>query len=180
LLIKKFREKNTETPIILMGYMNTFLANSQAMKEAHHSGTDAVLIVDIPGESNIEDLGIINRNLASISLIAPTTSEDRITKICDSSSGFIYYVTLRGVTGSSHLNINEAEQNINFIKSKTSLPVFAGFGIKSPDDALNLSKISDGIVIGSSIVQMIHEQSHKKEFKKIYNYLNEMAAAITR
>jgi tryptophan synthase alpha subunit len=58
--------------------------------------------------------------------------------------------------------------------------VFAGFGIKSPDDALNLSKISDGIVIGSSIVQMIHEQSHKKEFKKIYNYLNEMAAAITR
>ena len=180
LLIKKFREKNTETPIILMGYMNTFLANSLAMKEAHLSGTDAVLIVDIPGESNIEDLGIINRNLASISLIAPTTSEDRITKICDSSSGFIYYVTLRGVTGSSHLNINEAEQNINFIKSKTSLPVFAGFGIKSPDDALNLSKISDGIVIGSSIVQMIHEQSHKKEFKKIYNYLNEMAAAITR
>ena len=179
-LIESFREKNTDTPIILMGYMNTFLANAEDLKEAHQSGTDAVLIVDIPGESNLEDLGIKNKNLASISLIAPTTSEDRISKICNSSSGFIYYVTLRGVTGSSHLNINEAESNINFIRSQTSLPVFAGFGIKTPDDAFNLSKISDGIVIGSSLVQMIHEQSDQKEFKKIYNYLHEMAEAISR
>ena len=107
-LVESFREKNTDTPIILMGYMNTFLANAEDLKEAHQSGTDAVLIVDIPGESNLEDLGIKNKNLDSISLIAPTTSEDRISKICNSSSGFIYYVTLRGVTGSSHLNINEA------------------------------------------------------------------------
>ena len=179
-LVESFREKNTDTPIILMGYMNTFLANAEDLKEAHQSGTDAVLIVDIPGESNLEDLGIKNKNLASISLIAPTTSEDRVSKICNSSSGFIYYVTLRGVTGSSHLNINEAESNINFIRSQTSLPVFAGFGIKTPDDAFNLSKISDGIVIGSSLVQMIHEQSDHKEFKKIYNYLHEMAEAISR
>ena len=122
--------------------------------------------------------GIKNQNLASISLIAPTTSKDRITKICNSSSGFIYYVTLRGVTGSSDLNINEAESNINYIRSKTSLPVFAGFGIKTPEDAFNLSKISDGIVIGSSLVEMIHQQSSKKEFKKIYNYLHEISEAI--
>ena len=179
-LVESFREKNTDTPIILMGYMNTFLANAEDLKEAHQSGTDAVLIVDIPGESNLEDLGIKNKNLASISLIAPTTSEDRVSKICNSSSGFIYYVTLRGVTGSSHLNINEAESNINHIRSQTSLPVFAGFGIKTPDDAFNLSKISDGIVIGSSLVQMIHEQSDQKEFKNIYNYLHEMAEAISR
>ena len=179
-LVEKFRKKNTDTPIILMGYINTFLANVETLKEAHQSGADAVLIVDIPGESDLKDLGIKNQNLASISLIAPTTSEDRITKICNSSSGFIYYVTLRGVTGSSDLNINEAESKINYIRSKTSLPVFAGFGIKTPEDAYNLSKISDGIVIGSSLVQMIHEQSDKKEFKKIYNYLHEMAEAISR
>jgi tryptophan synthase alpha chain len=179
-LVKKFRKKNTDTPIILMGYMNTFLANAKALKESHHAGTDAVLIVDLPGETDLEDLGIANKNLASISLIAPTTSQDRISKICNSSSGFIYYVTLRGVTGSSHLDINEAKSNIEFIRSQTILPVFAGFGIKTPDDAFYLSKISDGIVIGSSLVQMIHNQSNQKEYKNIYNYLHEMSEAINR
>ena len=126
----------------------------------------------------LKNIGIKNTNLASISLVAPTTSKDRISKICNNSSGFIYYVTLRGVTGSSHLNISEAESNINYIRSQTSLPIFAGFGIKTPDDASNLSKISDGVVIGSSIVEMIHNQSSQKEFKKIYNYLNEISKAI--
>ena len=177
-LVKKFRETNSDTPIILMGYINTFLANAQALKESHNDGTDAVLIVDVPGESDLGDLGITNTNLASISLIAPTTTQDRISKICNSSSGFLYYVTLRGVTGSSHLDISEAENNINFIRSQTSLPVFAGFGIKTPDDAYNLSKISDGIVIGSSLVEMIHNQSSQKEFKNIYNYLRKIAEAI--
>lgn len=177
-LVKQFREKNTDTPIILMGYINTFLANVTALKESHNYGTDAVLIVDVPGESDLEDLGIKNTNLASISLIAPTTSKDRITKICNSSSGFIYYITLRGVTGSSHLDISEAESNINYIRSQSSLPVFAGFGIKTPDDASNLSKISDGIVIGSSLVEMIHNQSDQKEFENIYNYLRKISEAI--
>ena len=178
-LIKKFREKDTDTPIILMGYINTFLANSQALMESHASGSDAVLIVDIPGETDIKNIGIKNTNLASISLIAPTTSKDRISKICNNSSGFIYYVTLRGVTGSSHLNVSEAESNIKYIRSQTSLPVFAGFGIKTTDDASNLSKISDGVVIGSSLVEMIHNQSSQKEFKKIYNYINEISEAIS-
>jgi tryptophan synthase alpha chain len=85
---------------------------------------------------------------------------------------------LRGVTGSSNLDIKEAEKNIIDIRSQTSLPVLAGFGIKTPTDALNLSKISDGVVIGSSLVEMINEQSHQKEYKKIYNYLNSMSEAI--
>ncbi len=178
-LIKKFREKDIDTPIILMGYINTFLANIKALKESHAFGSDAVLIVDIPGESDLKSIGIKNTNLASISLVAPTTSKDRISKICNNSSGFIYYVTLRGVTGSSHLNISEAESNIKYIRSQTSLPIFAGFGIKTPDDAANLSKISDGVVIGSSLVEMIHNQSNQKEFKKIYNYLNEISEAIS-
>tara|TARA_B100000287_G_scaffold428899_1_gene481157 strand:+ start:92 stop:889 length:798 start_codon:yes stop_codon:yes gene_type:complete len=177
-LVKRFREKDTNTPIILMGYINTFLSNVGALKRSYNSGVDAVLIVDIPGESNLEDLGIKNENLASISLIAPTTSKERINNICNSSSGFIYYVTLRGVTGSSYLDINEADRNINYIRSQTTLPIFAGFGIKTPEDAFNLSKISDGIVIGSSLVQMIHDQSSNKKFKKIYNYLNKISDAI--
>ncbi len=95
-LVKKFRKKNVDTPVILMGYINTFLANVKALEESYVAGSDAVLIVDIPGESDLKNIGIKNTNLASISLIAPTTSKERISKICDNSSGFIYYVTLRG------------------------------------------------------------------------------------
>ena len=100
-LVEEFRSKRLrDTRIVLMGYINTFLANSKALESIHERGTDAVLIVDVPGESSLEDIGIQNKNIASISLISPTTDNDRIQKICMSSSGFIYYVTLRGVTGS--------------------------------------------------------------------------------
>ena len=79
----------------------------------------------------------------------------------------------------AYTNVDEAESNINYIRSQTSLPVFAGFGIKTPDDASSLSKISDGVIVGSSLVEMINNHSRKKEFKKIYNYLNEISKAIS-
>ena len=177
-LVEEFRSKDSETPIILMGYINTFLANSKELESIHERGTDAVLIVDVPGESSLEDIGIQNKNIASISLISPTTDNDRIQKICMNSSGFIYYVTLRGVTGASNLNENEIQTNITNIKNSSDLPVLAGFGIKTASDACALSQISDGVVIGSVLVEMIHQQSENKDFKKIYNYLNEISAAI--
>ena len=177
-LVEEFRSKDSETPVILMGYINTFLANSNALESIHERGTDAVLIVDVPGESSLEDIGIQNKNIASISLISPTTDNDRIQKICMSSSGFIYYVTLRGVTGASNLNEDEIQTNILNIRNSTNLPVLAGFGIKTASDARALSQISDGVVIGSVLVEMIQELSEKKDYKKIYNYLNEISAAI--
>ena len=177
-LVEEFRSKDSETPVILMGYINTFLANSKALESIHERGTDAVLIVDVPGESSLEDIGIQNKNIASISLISPTTDNDRIQKICMSSSGFIYYVTLRGVTGASNLNEDEIQKNILNIRNSTNLPVLAGFGIKTASDARALSQISDGVVIGSVLVEMIQELSEKKDYKKIYNYLNEISAAI--
>ena len=90
-----------------------------------------------------------------------------------------YYVNLRGVTGSSNLDLDEIKGNINKIKNYSDLPVMAGFGIKSTDDARTLAECSDGIVIGSSIVQMIDEESKSKEFGRISNYLKEMKAAIS-
>ncbi|MDB4029012.1 tryptophan synthase subunit alpha [Gammaproteobacteria bacterium] len=177
-LVEEFRSKDSETPVILMGYINTFLANSKALESIHERGTDAVLIVDVPGESSLEEIGIKNKNIASISLISPTTDNDRIKKICMTSSGFIYYVTLRGVTGASYLNVDEIQINITNIKNSTNLPVLAGFGIKTASDSRALSKISDGVVIGSVLVEMINQQSESKNYKKIYNYLNEISASI--
>jgi tryptophan synthase alpha chain len=158
--------------------MNTFMANKHSLNSIHTRGIDAVLIVDIPGESTLKEMGIQNNNIASISLVSPTTDDERVKKICKTSSGFIYYVTLRGVTGSSNLNPGEVKLNIEKIRTNTDLPVLAGFGIKTPDDAYQLSKISDGVVIGSVLVDMINKQSNQKNFKNIYNYLNKISMAI--
>ena len=136
------------------------------------------MVVDIPGELSLKDYGIDNQNLDIISLVSPTTAQERIQNIVNNSSGFIYYVTLRGVTGSSNLDGKEIAQNIEYIKSLTKTPVMAGFGIKSKDDAKLLSSFSDGVVIGSSIVELIHKNSENKDFHEVSDYISNMKDAI--
>ena len=177
-LVCKFREKDINTPIILMGYINNFLMYKDLINRSHDLGVDGVLVVDIPGELSLEDYGIDNQDLDVISLVSPTTSQERVKEIVKNSTGFIYYVTLRGVTGSSNLDGNEIEENIKYIKSISSIPVMAGFGIKSSDDAKLLSSFSDGIVIGSSIVELIHKNSENKDFHEVSDYISNMKDAI--
>lgn len=179
-LICKFREKDTNTPIILMGYINNFLMYKDLINRSHELGVDGVLVVDIPGELSLEDYGIDNQDLDIISLVSPTTSKERVKEIVKNSTGFIYYVTLRGVTGSSNLDGNEIEQNIKYIKSISSIPVMAGFGIKNSDDAKLLSSFSDGIVIGSSIVELIYKNSENKDFHEVSDYISNMKDAIRK
>ena len=177
-LVGKFREKDSNTPIILMGYINNFLMYKDLINRSHDLGVDGVLVVDIPGELSLEDYGIDNQDLDIISLVSPTTSKERVKEIVENSTGFIYYVTLRGVTGSSNLDGNEIEQNIKYIKSISSIPVMAGFGIKNSDDAKLLSSFSDGIVIGSSIVELIYKNSENKDFHEVSDYISNMKDAI--
>ena len=177
-LICKFREKDINTPIILMGYINNFLMYKDLINRSHELGVDGVLVVDIPGELSLDDYGIDNQDLDIISLVSPTTSKERVKEIVKNSTGFIYYVTLRGVTGSSNLDWNEIEQNIKYIKSISSIPVMAGFGIKNSDDAKLLSSFSDGIVIGSSIVELIYKNSENKDFHEVSDYISNMKDAI--
>jgi tryptophan synthase alpha chain len=178
-LVKKFRTVDQETPIVLMGYLNTFISHIDLVKSADSNSVDSILVVDVPGELNLETYGISNPNINTISLISPTTKEDRVESIAKNSTGFIYYVNLRGVTGSSNLNIDEIQKNISRIQQYTDLPTMAGFGIKSIEDAKTLAACSDGIVIGSSIVEMIDEESSTKEFGRISKYLREMKTAIS-
>ena len=178
-LITKFRLKDNETPVVLMGYLNSFIFFRHLIEENKNNSVDSILVVDIPGELNIEDYGIKNENINTISLISPTTKEDRIKSIANNSSGFIYYVTLRGVTGSSNLNVEEISQNIKEIKKYAKVPTLAGFGIKSEEDAKLLANYSDGIIIGSSIVKMIEDNSDSKEFAKIGDYISDIKKAIS-
>ena len=111
-LVDEFRKSNKETPIVLMGYLNTFISHIDLVQATGKDGIDSILVVDIPGELNLETYGISNPNINTISLISPTTKENRVELIANNSTGFIYYVNLRGVTGSSNLNISEIENNI--------------------------------------------------------------------
>jgi len=178
-LITKFRLKDNVTPIVLMGYLNAFIFFRHLIEENKNNSVDSILVVDIPGELNIADYGIKNENINTISLISPTTKADRIKSIANNSSGFIYYVTLRGVTGSSNLNVEEISKNIKEIKKHAKVPTLAGFGIKSKEDAKLLSSHADGIIIGSSIVKMIEDNSDSKEFAKIGEYLSDIKKAIS-
>jgi len=178
-LVIKFRETNDSTPIILMGYLNTFSFHKSLIDQSDKNGVDAVLVVDIPGELSISNYGLSNPNIDSISLISPTTSQDRVEKIAKNASGFIYYVTLRGVTGSSNLDVEEINKNIQKIRSYSNIPVLAGFGIKSNEDAKLLSEYSDGIIVGSSIVDMIDQEAESKQFDRIGKYLRELKNAIS-
>ena len=109
-LVDKFRETNKDTPIVLMGYLNTFISHIDMVQATGKDGIDSILVVDIPGELNLEGYGINNPNINTISLISPTTKENRVELIANNSTGFIYYVNLRGVTGSSNLDVSEIEK----------------------------------------------------------------------
>ena len=178
-MIKNFRVDDNETPIVLMGYLNTFISHKDLIKENEKNVLDSILVVDIPGESNLADYGLEGNKVNTISLISPTTKENRIKSIAQNSSGFVYYVTLRGVTGSSNLDIDEISKNIQEIKKYASVPTLAGFGIKSPEDARLLAKCSDGVIIGSSLVKMIEENSGSREFDRIGQYITEIKQAIS-
>jgi len=178
-MIQKYRTLDNDTPIVLMGYINTFISHKKLIEKNEENVIDSILIVDMPGEFSLEDYGINNQNINTISLISPTTNKDRIKSISKNSSGFVYYVTLRGVTGSSNLNVEEINQNIQEVKKYASVPTLAGFGIKTPEDAKLLAECSDGIIIGSSLVKMIEENSKLKEFDRIGNYISEIKKAIS-
>ena len=177
-MVVEFRKKDADTPIVLMGYLNTFIAYSDLLDKSDKLGVNAILVVDIPGELKLTNYGITNPNIDTISLISPTTSDARVKQITENSSGFIYYVTLRGVTGSSNLNVEEIEKNISNIRKYTDVPTLAGFGIKSAEDAKILAKSADGVIVGSSIVDMIDAAKTTKDFSEIEEYLKGLKKAI--
>ncbi len=159
-IVKEIRKKNNDIPIILMGYYNPihYYGNLKFIKNAVSSGIDGLIIVDLPMEEDKEfyDLSFKNK-LPLIRLITPTTDEIRLKKILKDARGFVYYVSVTGITGTKSAIVKDVKNKINIIKKITDLPVIAGFGIKNSIDAKEMSSISDGVVIGSSLVQKIDE-----------------------
>ena len=159
-LVSKFRRSNESTPIVFMGYMNTFesMGVKEFCKEASSQGVDGLLIVDMPPEESTEfSIEAKNNQIDVIRLIAPTTDISRVKEICDLSSGYIYYISVKGITGSNDLDSEDVKQKVNLLSSKTDLPITIGFGIKDSDSALSVKDLADGIVAGSVFVDLIGE-----------------------
>ena len=166
-LVKDFRKENNETPIVLMGYLNPIerMGYELFAKLASESGVDAILVVDLPHEEAKEIIAVFKKyNLESIFLIAPNTKINRIKEISKYASGFLYYVSLKGVTGAATLDVAKTIDQLKIIKESIDLPLAVGFGIKDAETAKILSSAADAVVIGSAIVNIIEkEQSNKSK-----------------
>lgn len=159
--VKSFREKNQHTPIILMGYLNPVEAMGfeRFAQQAQAVGVDGVLTVDMPPEETTGYLESIEMHgLDRVFLVSPTTPDSRLAAVNQKGSGFVYYVSLKGVTGSKALDEKDVKTHVEHLKSKTSMPVGIGFGISNGEIAAKMAKIGDAIIVGSALVRLIEEQ----------------------
>ena len=159
-MVKAFRETNTDTPVVLMGYLHPVeVMGYEAFAEAAaDAGVDGVLLVDLPPEEALEVKPVMDAHgLDMIFLVAPTTSDARIKLIGEAGSGYLYYVSLKGVTGSATLNVDEVASRVETIRNLAQLPIGVGFGIKDAESAQAVSRVADGVVVGSALVNQIAE-----------------------
>ena len=165
-LATKAKKIKNDLPIILMGYYNLILyfGIKQFVKRCKESGVDGLIIVDLQPEED-EDLinELKNNQIDLIRLITPTTNEERLKLILHNASGFLYYVSVMGITGQKSADLNDLKKSVAFIKKHTNLPVIPGFGIKNSTDVNNICRIADGAVVGSSIIKIIEENLSNKE-----------------
>jgi tryptophan synthase alpha chain len=161
--------KSTEMPIIFFSYYNPIFVfgNRRFSREAAAAGADGVLVVDLPLEE-AEELRkfTAEAGLAFIPLVAPTTGARRMEQIARDASGFIYYVSLTGITGTGSPVLEELQNNVARIKSKTKLPVAAGFGISTPAQAREIAAAADGVVVGSAFIRLIGEGGDRRKIRE--------------
>jgi tryptophan synthase alpha chain len=182
-MVKQFREKDAETPIVLMGYANPLEAMGyQAFAEkAQQVGVDGILTVDMPPEESEDFLSIMDKHeIDTIFLIAPTTSAERMAKVAKVSKGFIYYVSIKGVTGTASIDVSEVSEKLAMLRDITSLPLGVGFGIRDGKSAAAVSEVADAVVVGSTLVKCIAEHADNPEVlpQSVAALLAEMRHAI--
>ena len=157
-MVRRFRETDATTPIVLMGYYNPIYSRGvdRFLAEAREAGIDGLIIVDLPPEED-DELCIPAQaaGLNFVRLATPTTDEKRLPKVLKNTSGFVYYVSITGITGAAEAHAGAVAPEVARIKAATELPVIVGFGIKTPETAEAIAGIADGAVVGSAIVERV-------------------------
>ncbi len=158
LMVREFRESDTDTPIILMGYLNPIevMGYEAFAKRASQAGVDGTIIVNLPPEEAGSMSSVLDEyGIDSVYLLAPTTTDERARFVTSRSRGFVYYVSLKGTTGASTLDIEDVKEKVTRFKRISTLPIMVGFGIKDAQTAGDVAAIADGVVVGSAIVQLV-------------------------
>jgi len=186
-LVAEFRQRDAETPVVLMGYQNPIEAMGVAafVDKAASAGVDGVLTVDLPPEEADElSAAMGERGMAPIFLLAPTTSAGRTREVASKGSGFVYYVSLKGVTGAANLDTDALAAQVEGIREACALPVGVGFGIRDAETAGQVGRVADAVIVGSAIVRLIHEQTtaaggmNAQVLETVRGFLAELRSAV--
>lgn len=182
-MVSEFRETDNDTPVVLMGYLNPIeiMGYGVFAEKASKAGVDGILVVDLPPEFADRLVAETRpKGIDMINLITPTTSDERIEKICSVASGFIYYVSLKGVTGSTRLDITSVRDRVAHIKQFTSMPVGVGFGIRDGESAAAISKVADAVVVGTVLVNELAKfpQEGDASLERVARHVAEMRQAM--
>ena len=159
-MVKSFRTRDTATPVILMGYLNPVeaMGAEEFARAAAEAGVDGVLTVDMPPEEAEPLAGLLRkRGMDPIFLLAPTTDAARIRRITETASGFVYYVSFKGVTGAARLDVHEVHTRLAAVRRETTLPVGVGFGVRDAATAAALANVADAVIVGSAVVSRMAE-----------------------
>ena len=162
-MARKFREKNSQTPIIVMGYCNPVhhMGYSAFATAAKSAGVDGAIIVDLPPEEDTElREAFDDHDLALIRLATPTTDEKRLPRVVQGTKGFVYYVSMTGITGAAFSQAGSVSQQVSNVREASNLPVVVGFGVKTPERAREVAQDADGVVVGTAIVKTLHENGY--------------------
>lgn len=157
-LVREFRKTDADTPIVLMGYYNPIYVypGEKFLDDAVAAGVDGMIVVDIPPEADEElCLPAVERGINFIRLATPTTDDKRLKTVLKNTSGFLYYVSITGITGAASANPEDVQLQVARLKRATTLPVAVGFGVKTPEQARAIAKSADGVVVGSALVRAI-------------------------
>lgn len=182
-----FRTTNTTTPIVLMGYYNPvyIYGVEKFLIDAKKAGVDGLIIVDLPPEEDSElCIPALKAGLSFIRLATPTTDDKRLPTVMNNTSGFVYYVSINGITGTATPDYSQVSAAVARIKRHTNLPVVVGFGVKTPQDAKAISKGADGVVVGSALIDVLQKSLDEagnatpNTLKSVTDLVSSLSAAI--
>ncbi|MDH4572785.1 tryptophan synthase subunit alpha [Salinicola acroporae] len=184
-MVAEFRQRDSETPVVLMGYLNPIerMGYDVFTRQAQASGVDGVLVVDMPPEEAGDNAALFAAHgLQSIFLLAPTTSEARAREICSHGEGYLYYVSLKGVTGAATLDADAVGEQLGKLRRVTELPLCVGFGIRDGETAAAIGRVADGVIVGSALVGRIAEHADDPDAipAELKSILGEMREALDR
>jgi len=185
-MVRRFRKSDGATPIVLMGYYNPIHAYGTARfaRDAAHAGVDGLITVDLPPEEDtVLRTPAAAQHLDIVRLATPTTDESRLHKILGAAGGFIYYVSIAGVTGTKTFTTDDVRSALQRIRTQTALPCAVGFGIKTPEKATEIARFADGVVVGSAIVARVASglQNHERRgaiVKNVSDFCAMLATAV--